>query len=139
MSSTPKDDGHQFPANQLPALRQLAMPKDTNPSGHIFGGWIMSQMDIAGSIKAVEVCGQRVATVAVTSMEFHRPVFVGDLVSCFCELKRVGTTSITVAVEVYAQRGGTAGKVTSLKVTEAVIVYVAMDAEGRPQPITPSC
>ena len=107
------------------------MPADTNPAGHIFGGWIMSQMDIAGSIVAVEYANSRVATVAVTSMEFHKPVFVGDLVSCFASIEKVGNTSITVKVEVFAQRGREYG-VQIDKVTQAVIVYVAMDDNGNP-------
>lgn len=127
-----QDDSALYPHDQQPALRTLAMPRDTNPAGHIFGGWIMSQMDVAGAVVAVEYSGTRVATVAVTSMEFHKPVFVGDLVSCFARLKRVGNTSITVAVEVFAQRGRAQGAVKTIKVTEAVIVYVAMDDAGNP-------
>ena len=121
-----------FPSHRQPALRTLAMPSDTNPAGHIFGGWIMSQMDVAGSIVAVEYANSRVATVAVTSMEFHKPVYVGDLVSCFAKIERVGSTSITVKVEVFAQRRREAS-MDYIKVTEAVIVYVAMEADGTPK------
>lgn len=110
------------------------MPADTNPQGQIFGGWIMSQMDIAGGVVADERAQGRVATVAVTSMEFHKPVFVGDLVSCFAELERIGTTSITVRVEVFAQRRRH-GRIECVKVTEAVIVYVALDDTGTPRPL----
>ena len=80
-----------------PAVRTLAMPADTNPNGDIFGGWLMSQMDIAGGTFAFEVAGGRVATVAVEGMAFHKPVYVGDVVSCYCSVHRVGTTSITCA------------------------------------------
>ncbi|MCB1804088.1 MAG: acyl-CoA thioesterase, partial [Candidatus Competibacteraceae bacterium] len=100
------------------------MPADTNPSGHIFGGWIMSQMDIAGGIVAAGRANGRVATVAVTSMEFHKPVFVGDLVSCFADIVKTGNTSITVQIDVFAQRWHKNILHTD-KVTQAVIVYVA--------------
>lgn len=119
-----------FPSNRQPTARVVAMPADTNPSGHIFGGWIMAQMDVAGSIVAAEYAGRRVVTVAVNSMEFHKPVFVGDLVSSFARIERVGRTSITVLVEVFAQRPRES-PTGCIKVTEAVIVYVAVDAEGR--------
>ncbi len=130
--SVPVDDG--FPHDRQPTMRLVAMPADTNPAGHIFGGWIMSQMDVAGAIAASEHASGRVATVAVTSMEFHKPVFVGDLVSCFAKIEKLGTTSITVRVEVFAQRGrGEWGRY--VKVTEAVIVYVAVDHEGKRRPL----
>ena len=93
-----------FPRDRQPTVRILAMPAYTNPNGNIFGGWIMAQMDVAGSVVAVEYAGGRVTTVAVTSMEFHKPVFVGDLVSCFARIQKVGSTSITVKVEVFVQR-----------------------------------
>ncbi|HXH02739.1 MAG TPA: acyl-CoA thioesterase [Candidatus Competibacteraceae bacterium] len=132
MTDAARDDSHLFPRDRQPALRILAMPADTNPAGQIFGGWIMSQMDVAGSVVAVEYANTRVATVAVTSMEFHKPVYVGDLVSCFANIVKVGNTSITVKVEVFAQRGGVTGQPRCIKVTEAVIVYVALDRDGRP-------
>jgi acyl-CoA thioesterase YciA len=108
------------------------MPKDTNAAGHIFGGWIMAQMDISGSVAAVEYANSRVVTVAVTSMEFHKPVFVGDLVSCFAKIEKIGNTSLTVRVEVFAQRARDE-EVKCIKVTEAVIVYVAVSTEGKPK------
>ncbi len=125
------DDTHLFPRNRQPTVRILAMPTDTNPTGHIFGGWIMSQMDIAGAIVAVEYAKTRVATVAVASMEFHKPVFVGDLISCFARIMKIGTTSITVDVEVFAQRIRE-GQDSYVMVTRATIVYVAMTPEGEP-------
>ena len=118
-----------FPHDRQPTVRQMAMPAHTNPSGNIFGGWIMAQMDVAGSIVALEYAGGPVVTVAVTSMEFHRPVKVGDLVSCFARIQKVGSSSITVKVQVFAQRPHD-GVLQSTAVTEAVIVYVAVDESG---------
>ena len=119
-----------FPHDRQPTVRLLAMPANANPNGNIFGGWIMSQMDIAGGVVAIEYAGGRVSTVAVTSMEFHKPVFVGDLVSCFAQIQKVGKTSITVKVEVFVQRARD-GQLVAGKVTEAVIVYVAIDEQGQ--------
>ncbi|HOB62856.1 MAG TPA: acyl-CoA thioesterase [Candidatus Competibacteraceae bacterium] len=120
-----------FPRDRQPTVRILAMPAYANPNGNIFGGWIMAQMDIAGSVVAVEYSGGRVSTVAATSMEFHKPVFVGDLVSCFAQIQKVGSTSITVKVEVFVQRAHD-GRLLADKVTEAVIVYVAIGEDGKP-------
>ncbi|MEE4376020.1 MAG: acyl-CoA thioesterase [Candidatus Competibacteraceae bacterium] len=125
-----QDDTDLFPSDRQPAIRVVAMPKDTNAAGHIFGGWIMAQMDLAGSVAAVEYANSRVVTVAVTSMEFHKPVFVGDLVSCFVKIEKIGRTSLTVRVEVFAQRDR-AEQVHCVKVTEAVIVYVAVNSQGQ--------
>ncbi|HEU5282972.1 MAG TPA: acyl-CoA thioesterase [Burkholderiales bacterium] len=116
-----------------PVLRVVPMPADANPTGDIFGGWIMSQVDIAGSIPALRLAKGRIATVAVNSFTFKQPVLIGDLVSFYAEVARVGRTSITVNVEVYAQRG-TEEEVT-VKVTEATLTYVAVDAERRPRPV----
>jgi acyl-CoA thioesterase YciA len=116
-----------------PVLRVVPMPADANPTGDIFGGWIMSQVDIAGSIPALRRAKGRIATVAVNSFTFKQPVLIGDLVSFYAEVARVGRTSITVNVEVYAQRG-TQEEVT-VKVTEATLTYVAVDAERRPRPV----
>ena len=110
------------------------MPRDTNPSGDIFGGWIMSQVDIAGAIVAMERAGGEVATVAVNAFEFKEPVFVGDLVSCYATVTKVGNTSITVDVEVYAQRNPR--KPMTVKVTEAILTYVALDENRRPRQIS---
>ena len=119
-------------AERQPAVRTLAMPADTNPSGDIFGGWLMSQMDIAGGIVAAARAQGRAVTVAVEGMEFHEPVYVGDLVSCYAEVVATGTTSITVEVETVARRraGG-----ETVKVTEGTFVFVALDADGRPRPV----
>lgn len=116
-----------------PVLRVMPMPADANPAGDIFGGWIMSQVDIAGAIPALRLARGRVATVAVNSFVFKQPVLIGDLVSFYAEIAKVGRTSITVNVEVYAQRG-TAAEVT-VKVTEATLTYVAVDGERRPRPV----
>ncbi len=120
------------PKDREPAVRTLAMPADTNPSGDIFGGWLMSQMDIAGAIVAGVRARGRVATVAVDSMEFHKPVYVGDLVSCYAEITHVGHTSIAVHVETFARRRRNA---ETVKVTEGVFTYVALDSKGRPRPV----
>ncbi len=121
-----------FPRDRQPTVRILAMPAHTNPNGNIFGGWIMAQMDVAGAVVAFEYAGGSVVTVAVTSMEFHRPVNVGDLVSCFARIQKVGSSSITVKVQVFAQRAHD-GILQSTKVTEAVIVYVAVNTDGTPR------
>ncbi len=118
-----------------PALRVVPMPADANYHGDIFGGWIMSQVDIAGSIPASRRARGRVATVAVNSFVFKQPVMIGDLVSLFAEISRVGRTSVTVDVEVYAQRNPT-DEVT-VKVTEASLTYVAVGKDGNPRPLPP--
>ena len=117
-----------------PALRAIAMPADTNPHGDIFGGWLLCQMDLAGSTVATRRAGGRVVTIAITAMTFHRPVLVGDEVTCFCEVEKIGHTSITIKIESWARRG--MGE-TAIKVTEGVFTYVRVDADGRPQPISP--
>ncbi len=119
--------------DKSPTIRVVAMPADTNPGGSIFGGWIMSQVDIAGSIVAIERAKGRVATVAVNSFHFHEPVLVGDIISCYCDLVHVGRTSITVKVEVYAQRTPACAEV--VRVTEAELTYVALDENRRPRPV----
>lgn len=111
-----------------PALRTLAMPADANPNGDIFGGWVLAQMDLAGSVPATERAQGRIATVAMDAVRFHRPVFVGDLVSCYAQVTRVGTTSITVDVQVWVRRRKDA---TLVKVTEGHLTYVAIDEQGR--------
>jgi acyl-CoA thioesterase YciA len=116
-----------------PALRAIAMPADTNPHGDIFGGWLLCQMDLAGSTVATRRAGGRVVTIAITAMAFHRPVLVGDEVSCFCEVERIGHTSITIKIESWARRG--LGS-TAIKVTEGTFTYVRVDADGRPQTIS---
>ena len=108
-------------------VRTLAMPADTNPAGDIFGGWVMSQMDIAGAIAAVERAEGRVVTVAVDSMTFIAPVKVGDVLCVYTSIERVGNTSITVAIEAWARRNRLADRV---KVTDGRFVYVALDEQG---------
>jgi acyl-CoA thioesterase YciA len=118
-----------------PALRVVPMPADANQHGDIFGGWVMSQVDIAGSIPASRRARGRVATVAVNSFLFKQPVHIGDVVSFYAEVARVGRTSITVAVEVYAQRNPT--DVICVKVTEASLTYVAVGPDRRPRELPP--
>ena len=119
--------------NKDPTLRVIPMPADANHTGDIFGGWIMSQVDLAGSIPAVRLAQGRVATVAVNSFVFRQPVFVGDVVSLYAEVVKVGRTSITVDVEVYSQRRPE--KELCVKVTEGTLTYVAVDDQRRPRGI----
>jgi acyl-CoA thioesterase YciA len=118
------------------AIRVMAMPADTNASGDIFGGWLMSQVDIAGSIIASRRANGRIVTVAVDSFQFHQPVFVGDLVSCYARITRVGRTSLTVNVKAFAERQGAAHEI--IQVTEADLTYVAVDELRRPRPVKPT-
>lgn len=118
-----------------PAVRTLAMPGDANPSGDIFGGWILAQMDIAAGTAAYIRAKGRVATVAVDAMTFHQPVFVGDIVSCYAEVVRVGRTSITLLVQTWSQRARTGEEV---KVTEGHFTCVAIDENRRPRPVPPA-
>ncbi|MGI9418791.1 MAG: acyl-CoA thioesterase, partial [Geminicoccaceae bacterium] len=112
------------------AIRTLAMPADTNPSGDIFGGWVLAQMDLAAGIIAARRAGGRVATVALDGMSFHRPVNVGDVVSCYAKVTRIGRSSMTVEVETYVNRGRVEDEVM---VTEGRFTMVAIDDEGRPR------
>jgi acyl-CoA thioesterase YciA len=114
-----------------PALRVVPMPADANQHGDIFGGWVMSQVDVAGSIPASRRARGRVATVAVNSFVFREPVLIGDVVSFYAQITREGRTSITVSVEVYAQRNPT--EVICVKVTEASLTYVAVAPDRRPR------
>ena len=126
--------GTELPKGREPTLRVVPMPRDANQTGDIFGGWIMAQVDIAGSIPAARQARGRVATVAVNSFLFKQPVFVGDLISLYAEVVRVGRTSITVNVEVYAQRRPERESV--VKVTEATLTYVAVDENRRPRVVS---
>jgi len=123
-----------LPAGKEPTLRVVPMPADSNSTGDIFGGWVMSQVDIAGSIPAIRRARGRVATVAVNSFVFRERVMVGDLVSFYAEIVKVGRTSITVSVEVYVQRNPE--KEETVKVTEATLTYVAVDKQGRPRVVS---
>lgn len=118
-----------------PVLRVAPMPADVNPNGDIFGGWIMSHVDIAGGIAASVRARGRVVTVAVNSFTFKQPVLIGDVVSLYAAISRTGRTSITVDVEVFAQRNPT--DVICVKVTEAVLTYVAVGADRRPRELPP--
>lgn len=111
-------------------LRTVAMPADTNPYGDIFGGWLLSQMDVAGGTHAMARTGGRVATVGIEAMSFHRPVYVGDLVSCHCRTERIGRTSITVHVETWVRRTTSGQGSRDLKVTEGMFTYVALAESG---------
>lgn len=116
------------------AIRVIAMPPDTNQHGDIFGGWIMSQVDLAGASVASKRANSRVATVAVTSFTFKEPVWVGDIVSFYAKILKVGNTSITIDVEVFAERLHKDNH-KIVRVTEAQLVYVALDKNGRPHPV----
>ena len=123
----------KLPEGKQPALRVMPMPADANQNGDIFGGWIMSQVDIAGGTVAGRIARGRVATVAVKEFVFKQPVQIGDLVSFYVDLVRVGNTSVTVKVEVYAERKPDTP--TVVKVTEATLTYVAIDRDGRPRSV----
>ena len=129
------DHQHTTLPQREPTLRVLAMPIDANPTGDIFGGWLMGQVDIAGSIPALHRAKGRVATVAVNSFVFKQPIFVGDVVSFYTRIVKVGTTSITVDVEVYAQRDP--AKPVCVKVTEATLTYVAVGEDRKPRIVPP--
>ena len=118
-----------------PTLRVAAMPSDSNYTGDVFGGWIMGQVDIAGSIPALHRAKGRVATVAVNSFVFKEPMYVGDIVSFYATIIKVGRTSITVDVQVYAQRDP--AKPICVKVTEATLTYVAVDDDRKPRVVPP--
>jgi len=132
LRSSVKPDSSSNPSGTV-SLQTVAMPSSANPNGDIFGGWIMSQMDIAGGIHALDAAGGRVATVAVDAMAFELPVFVGDVVTCYCETERIGTTSIAVRVEVWVRRRLTK---TVERVTAGTFTFVAIDDNGRPRPVT---
>ncbi len=114
------------------AIRTLAMPADANPSGDIFGGWVLSQMDIAGGISAARRAQSRVVTVAVTAMTFHLPVYVGDVLCVYTSFEKIGRTSMTVQVDTWVLRGRGAERV---RVTEGQFVYVALGSDGKPRPV----
>ena len=121
-----------LPKDRMPVIRVPASPANANPGGSIFGGWIMSHVDMAGSIPALERAQGAIVTRAVESFEFKQPVFVGDLISCYAKIIDEGRTSIKVDVEVYAERREGADK-QCIKVTEAVLVYVAIDENRKPR------
>ncbi|NQV83909.1 MAG: acyl-CoA thioester hydrolase YciA [Rhodospirillales bacterium] len=128
------ENSDDAPKGEL-AIRTLAMPADANPSGDIFGGWLISQMDIAGGVTANARAQGRVATVAVTGFTFHKPVWVGDVVCCYTDIQKTGRTSITIGIEAWVLRRNESGD--RLKVTEGVFTFVALDKEGKPRPVPP--
>jgi acyl-CoA thioesterase YciA len=119
-----------------PVLRVMPMPSDVNPSGDVFGGWVMAQVDIAGAVPAMRLARGRVATVAVNSFLFKQPISVGDIVSFYAQIARVGNSSITVNVQVYAERNPSNPLV--VKVTEAQLTYVALNADGSKRKVAQS-
>lgn len=125
----------RLPTHRMPVLRVMPMPRDLNPAGDVFGGWIMSQVDIAGAVPARQRALGRVATIAVNSFVFKQPVSVGDIVSFYAEIVKVGRSSITVDVEVYAERNPEDPMV--VKVTEATLTYVAVSASGIKRDLPP--
>ena len=125
----------ELPTGKELVLKVIPMPADSNANGDIFGGWVMAQVDLAGSVLPARHTRGRMATVAVKEFVFKQPVRVGDILSFYSEILRIGRTSITVDVEVYAERFGSQGQF--YKVTEATLTYVAIDEAGRPRPIAP--
>jgi len=124
-----------LPEGKIPVIRVPARPADQNPGGSIFGGWIMSYVDIAGSIPALDRVRGPVVTRAVDSFEFKKPVFVGDLISCYADIVSEGRTSMKVKVVVFAERMNK-GEISCIKVTEATLTYVAIDENRRPKAIS---
>ncbi len=131
-SSTPNNCS-KIPQHSA-SLRTVAMPANANPNGDIFGGWVMAQMDIAGGIYAYEVAKGRIVTVAVDAMSFHLPVYIGDVIACYCSTERIGTTSLAVRVETWVKRRAS-GKVE--RVTDGLFTFVAIDEEGKPRAVPP--
>jgi len=123
------------PPARMPMIRSIAMPADANPNGDIFGGWLMSQMDLAAGNLAARVAHGRCVTVAVDAMSFIRPVKIGDEVTVYCELISTGRTSLNIAVEAWRRDRS---EMEDQQVTKAVFKFVAIDAEGRPRPVKPA-
>ncbi len=118
-----------------PRIKIVAMPSDTNPAGNIFGGWILSQIDLAGSIAARELAPTRVVTISMKEVIFKEPVFIGDIVSCYAKVVSVGNTSITTVVKLVVQRLNDGGFVECVPVTTAEVTYVSVDEQGNKKPI----
>jgi acyl-CoA thioesterase YciA len=127
--------GGVMPDNRVPAIKALLLPKDTNAYGTIFGGVILSNIDLASAVEARKCGANRYVTKAMRAVEFHEPVYLGDIVNFFTETLRVGRTSVTVKVSVEVERWGGRGRGEIVKVTEAEVVLVAVDESGRPTPI----
>lgn len=126
-------DSDGFDLNRVPTLRAIAMPADTNPNGDIFGGWLLSQMDLAGGTVAVRRSRGRIATVGIEAMTFHKPVYVGDEVSCYATIEKVGRTSIRVRIETWVRRERSQAE--PIKVTEGVFTYVAIGEDRKPREV----
>lgn len=124
-----------LPANKQPTLRVITRPNDANPKGDIFGGWLMSQIDVAGAIAAISAAKGPVSTVAVKELQFIHPLYAHDIVSFYTEVTGVGTTSVTVAIEVYAQRQ-MGMKNCVIKISDALLVYVAVSEPGKKRKIS---
>jgi acyl-CoA thioesterase YciA len=120
------------PDRGAPVIRTIPMPADLNANGDVFGGWVLSQMDVAGGLVAARQAQGRVATVAVEAMTFHRPIYVGDVVSLYGRVTKIGNTSIHVHIETLVERPSRPDQIT---VTEGTFVYVAIDERGRPRPV----
>lgn len=120
---------------QEPAIKVIAMPSDTNPDGNMFGGWIVSMMDLAGAVEARKMVHHNLVTVAIDNIVFHNPVFVGDCVLCYASTEKMGRTSITVKVEVYVERKNRKAGQHKEKVTEGRFVFVAIGDDRKPVPI----
>ena len=133
MSTFVRPEHPELPTDKELVLKVIPMPADCNANGDIFGGWVMAQVDLAGAVVPARIVRGRMATVAVNEFIFKQPVRVGDILSFFAGVTRIGNTSITVKVEVFAERFSMQG--TYLKVTEANVTYVAIDANGKPRPI----
>ena len=125
----------EYPENKQPAIRVFAMPSDTNAMGDIFGGWLMSQVDVAGSVAAFRCAHGKVVTVAVNNFQFLNPVFVGDLLSIFSDVTKIGNTSIQVSVQAYAER--MINKQEIIPVADAILTYVAIDENRKPRTVNP--
>ena len=119
--------------NKVPSIRAVAMPADINPSGDIFGGWVLSQMDLAGSVLARQITKNRVTTIAVDKMRFHKPIMIGDIVSFYTEVSKIGNTSITIDIVTMVNRKDEKlGEDQAIIVTEGKFVYVSIDSKGKP-------
>jgi len=131
MTAATAENGEEQPFGDL-QLRTLTMPADTNPAGDIFGGWLVSQMDMAGGILARSVTAGRVVTVTIDSMTFHQPVKVGDVIACFGGVERIGRTSLALRLQAWVLRQG---QMPRVKVTEGIFTFVAVDEQGKPRAI----
>lgn len=125
------DEKQILPVGEM-VIRTLAMPRDTNANGDIFGGWLVSQMDLGGAILATQTAKSRVATVAINNLTFIRPVYVGDIICCYAELLKIGTTSMTIQLQAWSI---SAEDTERKKVTEGVFVFVALDENRRPKAV----